>query len=201
MSPVIPNETIDDNRRLILEAAENRYKTYGYGKTTMAEIADDVGMSAANLYRYFKNKDEIGCACAQRCMGERIERLREVVRKPGLKASDRLRSYVLENLTYSHENACSDDKLSELVQKVLQDRKDLIYTKVETELGLIAEILAQGNSANEFAIDDVLVTARNIQTAIIMFDVPMFMGLYSLGQFTVMANGVVDLILSGIKAK
>ena len=48
-----------DVRSQIIEAANARFKHYGYGKTTMAEIAADSGMSAANLYRYFKNKQEI----------------------------------------------------------------------------------------------------------------------------------------------
>ena len=59
----------------ILDAAEQRLRTYGYGKTTMAEIATDVGMSAANLYRYFENKLDIGAALAQRCFCERFYRL------------------------------------------------------------------------------------------------------------------------------
>ena len=199
MVPIIPIETVDDNRRQILNAAEQRYREVGYGKTTMAEIADDVGMSAANLYRYFKNKNEIGCACAQRCMGERIDRLRVVVRKPGLSAADRLRSYVQESLSYSYENAGTDQKINELVQKILNERKDLVHEKVEIEMGLIAEILAMGNSSGEFSVEDVLVSSRNIQTAIIMFNVPTYMGLYPFGEFQVMANGVVDLILVGIR--
>ena len=198
MVPIIPNETVDDNRRLILDAAEQRYREVGYGKTTMAEIADDVGMSAANLYRYFKNKNEIGCACAKRCMGERIDRLRVVVRTPGLSAVDRLREYVQESLTYSYENAGTDQKINELVQKILNERKDLVHDKVEIEMGLIAEILAMGNSSAEFSVDDVLVTSRNIQTAIVMFNVPTFLGLYPFEEFQEMANGVVDLILNGL---
>ncbi len=201
MVPVIPNECLDDNRLLILDAAEKRYREIGYGKTTMAEIADDVGMSAANLYRYFKNKNEIGCACAKRCMGERIDRLRVVVRKLGLSSVDRLREYVQESLTYSYETAGTDQKINDLVQKILTERKDLVHEKVETEMGLIAEILAQGNSSGEFSVKDVLTTSRNIQTAIIMFNVPTYLGLYPFEQFQDMANGVVDLILTGLEPR
>ena len=41
----------------ILDAAEARFRTYGFGKTTMAEIASDIDMSTANLYRYFENNE------------------------------------------------------------------------------------------------------------------------------------------------
>lgn len=36
---------------IILKAAVNRFREYGYNKTTMAEIAKDIGMSTANIYR------------------------------------------------------------------------------------------------------------------------------------------------------
>ncbi len=201
MSPAIPNETMDDNRRQIIDAAENRYRNYGYGKTTMAEIAEDVGMSAANLYRYFKNKHEIGSACAQRCMAERIDQLSVIVRKPGLNAHEKLRSYVIENLMYNYQNAGVDQKINELVQIIVNENKDVVYKQVEKEIGLLAEILSQGNSSKEFAIENVLRTARSIQSATIMFNVPTFLGLYPIEQFQEMANGVVDLILTGISKR
>jgi AcrR family transcriptional regulator len=55
-----------DARLQILDAAHRRFSAYGFGKTTMAEIADDVGMSAANLYRYFENKLDLGAAAWKR---------------------------------------------------------------------------------------------------------------------------------------
>ena len=44
----------EEIRTQILDAAEARFRTYGFGKTTMAEIASDIDMSTANLYRYFE---------------------------------------------------------------------------------------------------------------------------------------------------
>lgn len=47
------------------------YRTFGYGKTTIAEIVGDPSMSTANLCPYFDNKQELGVASAEIC----IERL------------------------------------------------------------------------------------------------------------------------------
>ena len=52
----------EEIQQRILHAAEERFQQYGYNKTTMAEIARDCDMSAANLYRYFENKLAIGAA-------------------------------------------------------------------------------------------------------------------------------------------
>ena len=146
----------------------------------------------------FNNKNDISAACAQRCMESQTDTLRKVVRKPGLTAKQRLREYVITSLEYSYERAGDDGKINELVVKILAERKDLVIKKVETEQALIAEILAQGNKTGEFSIDDVVATARHVKTAVVMFNVPTFMGLYSLEELRSMANGVVDLILTGL---
>lgn len=45
-----------DKREQILAAAIKRFSHFGIKKTTMAEIAEDVGLSKANLYYYFSDK-------------------------------------------------------------------------------------------------------------------------------------------------
>ena len=54
----------DTMQTRILEAAEKRFKHYGYAKTSMAEIAADLGMSPGNLYRYFPSKIDMALAIA-----------------------------------------------------------------------------------------------------------------------------------------
>lgn len=51
----------DNNVRLnaILEAAQKRFGRYGLEKTTMREIASDLGISKASLYYYFPDKEHI----------------------------------------------------------------------------------------------------------------------------------------------
>jgi len=51
-------------RKEILEAAKSRFINPGYGKTTMAEIADDVKISAPHLYNFYKGKLDLAVAIA-----------------------------------------------------------------------------------------------------------------------------------------
>jgi len=60
----IQDSTNDRLRALIVAAARPRFKRFGYAKTAMQEIAEDCRMSAANLYRYYDGKLEIGAAVA-----------------------------------------------------------------------------------------------------------------------------------------
>jgi TetR/AcrR family transcriptional regulator, repressor for uid operon len=48
-----------ERRQQILEAAERAFVRNGFHATTMQGVADEVGMSAGNLYRYFPSKEAI----------------------------------------------------------------------------------------------------------------------------------------------
>ena len=48
-----------ERRQRILEAAEHAFVRNGFHATTMQGVADEVGMSAGNLYRYFPSKEAI----------------------------------------------------------------------------------------------------------------------------------------------
>jgi len=187
-----------DIRSQIVEAAHTRFRHYGYGKTTMAEIAADIGMSAANLYRYFKNKQDIIAECANMSMCERLDRLRVAIRKPGLSAIEGLKAYVLTDLLISQEMAENDEKISELVNNITLQRPDMVYSKIEAENAVIEEILSHGNETGEFAIADTTKTANTIYMSLVVFNVPTFMSLYSLEEFREKAVSVIELIVSGL---
>jgi len=182
----------------IVEAAHTRFRHYGYGKTTMAEIAADTGMSAANLYRYFKNKQDIIAECANRSMCQRLVRLRVATRKPELSAIERLKTYVLTDLLISQEMAENDEKISELVNNITLQRPNMVYSKIEAESAVIEEILSHGNETGEFAIADTTKTANTIYMSLVVFNVPTFMSLYSLEEFREKAVSVIELIVSGL---
>lgn len=48
-----------ERRERILEAAERAFVRHGFHATTMQHVADQLGMSAGNLYRYFPSKEAI----------------------------------------------------------------------------------------------------------------------------------------------
>jgi AcrR family transcriptional regulator len=52
----------------ILTAAANRFQARGYRATTLDEIARDLGMSKATLYRYFRSKEALLAAIFHRTM-------------------------------------------------------------------------------------------------------------------------------------
>lgn len=64
--PNIQRSAGDDLRARILDAARDLFRQFGFPKTSMQEIAEACGMSAANLYRFYEGKFAIGVAVASR---------------------------------------------------------------------------------------------------------------------------------------
>lgn len=187
-----------DTATLILEAAEKRFSEYGYNKTTMAEIAEDAGMSAANLYRYYKNKEDIAAACTKCHLNEKAEVLKGIVRNKNLTASEKLEQYVMATLHASQDAALENKKIDEVCGEVLKSNSEMIHNKIASSRALLIEILAHGNQSGEFNVDDLNDTAIAINACLVVFDVPMFMSLYTKEQFEEKAYSVIRFILSGL---
>jgi AcrR family transcriptional regulator len=167
----------------------------------MAEIAGDIDMSTANLYRYYENKLAIGSAMAGRCFCEREEFLSEIVQRSSLKESERVEIFVLEMLNFMHGQFSSEPKLAELVDVIVNKRPDMVQKKIESDQRLIAEILQQGNESGEFEINDVEEMSGFVLASIVMFSSPFFMSMYPLEELQRLAKGVVALILNGLIKK
>ena len=56
-------------RARIEDTAERLFRTMGYQKTAVADIARELGMSPANVYRFFPSKSAINEAIAERMLG------------------------------------------------------------------------------------------------------------------------------------
>lgn len=194
MQPAITKDPAD----IILECAIQRFSIYGFNKTTMAEIADDASMSAANIYRYFKNKQDIAAVCTRNIMNERLAVLTKVIRNPELTAGQKLEQYVLETLQFSRTKANENSKIDEICNEITRHRPDLVHHKIENEKALIMEILALGNQTGEFQVDNVMERAEAIHAMLVVFDVPMFMHLFSEEQYLQMARSSVQIILAGL---
>src|SRR5690242_10964111 len=61
-----PGRPAVDRREEILDAAERLYDSIGFEKTTIGDVARELGMSPANVYRSFPNRRAIDEAIARR---------------------------------------------------------------------------------------------------------------------------------------
>ena len=60
----------DETRARIVETADTLFRRLGFAKTAVADIAAELGMSPANVYRFFPSKTAIVQAICQRCLSQ-----------------------------------------------------------------------------------------------------------------------------------
>ncbi|MGR8949281.1 MAG: TetR/AcrR family transcriptional regulator [Gammaproteobacteria bacterium] len=200
MAPRTASLPEPDLCREIIDAALERFLRFGYNKTTMAEIAEDSGMSAANLYRYFKNKQDIAAACCSKSLNERLERLR-IVANSSAPFAEKLRSYALTMIEHTHELSAPDSKIGELVAFVTRERAELVLEKLNVHYTLIAKMLEQAIQDGEIYCASVENTARHIYSAFVIFDAPLFVGIYTIEEYKRRAQGVTELLINGLQRK
>src|SRR3954451_18063774 len=97
----------DDTRVRIMDAAEALFRQLGYAKTAVSDIAAELRMSPANVYRFFPSKNAIVEAICKRCLSEVEDRAGAVGRSKA-PAGQRLERLVLEILAYHKANLITD---------------------------------------------------------------------------------------------
>jgi AcrR family transcriptional regulator len=195
--PDSATETISES---ILVAALRRFEQFGYSKTTMAEIAADCDMSAANIYRYFENKLEIGAQLARRCLSDECAALTEVVNAHE-SASTRLQGFLLGNLRFTHQRWSEQPRINELVEAIARERTDVVQEHLRFKQELLVKLINEGNENCEFSVADPKRTAEAILVATTVFDVPLFMHMHPYDKFESLAKNVAELILRGLVAR
>jgi AcrR family transcriptional regulator len=55
-------------RQQIVDAADAHFSRFGYGKTTVADLAKAIGFSKAYIYKFFDSKQAIGEAICAQCL-------------------------------------------------------------------------------------------------------------------------------------
>ena len=191
--------TAEEIKSLILEKAIDRFVRYGFGKTTMVEIAKDCGMSAGNLYRYFESKFDIGVGVAQIYISKAEQILKDVLQLPCLKPAQRLEAFVLEKLRFMHSHIIEQPNVQDLVNYILDERWDLVERHRDAQNALMSEILSEGNRAGEFKVADVAQTANAIYAMTTKFRLPHFIKNVTLEELEQEAKGVVVLMIQGLK--
>src|SRR5438094_3010163 len=103
-----------DVRERILVAAERLFREIGYQKTTVADIAKELRMSPANVYRFFDSKKAIHEGVCRTLMGEVEVEAQRIVDTPG-PAAPRLRELMKTVHRMNSERYVGDSKMHEMV--------------------------------------------------------------------------------------
>ncbi len=148
-----------DNVARILAAAERLFRHYGYAKTTVADIAKDLGMSPANIYRFFASKVEIHQALCARMLNESLELAKACADLP-LSAEERLRRYSMGHYQYTVETMLDAEKVHEMVIVAIERDWHVVDEHIDQLQAIVRGIIADGMTRGEFAEGDAELATR-----------------------------------------
>ena len=147
-------QRLDEAKREgILQAARQRLSQYGVRKTTMLEIAQDVGIAVGTLYLYFKNKNEILIAVAEAYAQQHLIDTERILRSP-MSAPEKLKTYLRNRFCAVQENRLSGSHAAELARAVIRLKPELQEEQGKRVKNNVLSILREGIQANLFQIDD-----------------------------------------------
>ena len=162
----------DDTRARIVEAADALFRRLGYAKTAVADIAAELKMSPANVYRFFPSKNAIVEAICQRCLSEVEEQAWAIARAKGPSA-DRLERLFVDILKYHKENLLTETRVHDIVLVAMENSWDAIRAHKETMRTIVEVILRDGVAAGEFETIDPRQVSEQIMHATVSFCHPL----------------------------
>jgi AcrR family transcriptional regulator len=165
----------DDTRARIMATAEALFRRLGFAKTTVADIAAELSMSPANVYRFFASKNAIVEAICKRCLSEVEENAWTVARSRAL-AAERMERMILEILAYHKENFITEQRVNELVVAAIESSWDAIRAHKQVMQNVAEVILRDGIAAGEFEAVDPRETAELIMRSVVIFTHPLLVG-------------------------
>ncbi|MDH6263019.1 TetR/AcrR family transcriptional regulator [Bradyrhizobium sp. BR13661] len=157
-----------DTRDRILEVAERLFRQIGYQKTTVGDIAKELRMSPANVYRFFESKKAIHQSVARGLMGEVELEAQRIVARPG-PVVERFRELLNTIHRMNTERYVGDNKLHEMVAVAMEEDWDVCVNHMECIGGFVGQMIAQGVASGEFEAPDLQLAGLCACTAMMRF--------------------------------
>lgn len=152
-------------RDRIVSAAVDLFYTQGYGKTTLDEVAQALGVTKPFIYQFFASKNELLAEVCSRAIRNAHDVLNRTLTQEGT-ATQKLRTIVREFLMSVLENQAHAVVYSREETELLpEDRALIMKLRREFDDRLVA-LLKEGNERKEFTVADPRLTAIAIGSVV-----------------------------------
>ncbi len=149
----------DDMRERIVTVAEEHFRRIGYAKTAVADIAAALGMSPANVYRFFPSKNAINNAICSRIMVE-VDRLMSGIVERDLTPGQKVKAFFSELHHYNKATLTHEHRLHDMVEVAMAENWPAVNAHCECMICTLTKIITEGVEKGAFRPVDPGVFAR-----------------------------------------
>ena len=153
-----------DTGRRILATALRLYRRHGHKKTTVADIARELSMSPANIYRFFRSKKAIEEAVVKNLFNEILAAIIKAARSQG-SATQRLRAALLTIGSGHAFQSKNERHLRDLIADAVRMNWSAANSYFDRRLKIVRFLLAAGQACGELPDGDPIILGRCILTA------------------------------------
>lgn len=190
-----PIET--EKRDAIVAAAKDHFSLYGYGKTTVSDLAKAIGFSKGYIYKFFDSKQAIGEAICTNCLADLMATVYTSV-DGGTSATDRFRRLFRSIVDQSAELFFEDRKLHDIAAVSARECWPSSERYLQQVATLLQQIILEGRESGEFErktpLDEIV---RSIMQVMQPFMHPLMLE-HNLDVLPDAANEVANLVLRSL---
>lgn len=139
----------DAMRQAIAEVAEELFRSVGYHKTTLADIASRLGMSQANIYRFFGSKSEINGFICNRLISEFETEWDSYIPEPTT-AKERLTAFFLASHRRHRRALLPNQGIYDMICAAIDENWPSMLKHIRRMTEFIGGIVAGGVASGEF---------------------------------------------------
>lgn len=165
-----------EGQREILAVAQKLFTTIGYRKTTVADIAAELGMSPANVYRFFDSKRSINEAVAELLL-DGIQAELDAIATSQARPSTRLANFMRELARLSDERFMTNSRVNDMVEDAMTESWSVCVRYAENVQAMIARIVEEGRASGDFSVENAVVGAACVKATMTCFMHPTMMAL------------------------
>jgi AcrR family transcriptional regulator len=183
----------------ILDSAEKLFRHYGYAKTNVADVAKDLSMSPANIYRFFASKVEIHQAICARLL-RAVQQLAELVlSQDDISAEARLRQWIQALHKITVETMTDQEKVHEMVIVALERDWQVVDAHIDRLNLIVADVIREGILAGEFPPQDPDSAARCFGAATVLLSHPQLVAQCLAKPNRAMSEELIEFAIRGLK--
>ena len=139
-----------DIRDQIVAAANEHFSQYGYGKTTVSDLAKAIGFSKAYIYKFFDSKQAIGEAICANCLAQIVAAVEQAIKEEAITPTERFRRLVKTLITTGVSLFFNDRKLYDIAAFAASERWPSSQVYDAQIKRFVLQIVREGREIGEF---------------------------------------------------